>query len=169
MKIIGTIVRHPNFQRIANGKVLFWTLLFLIIYAPLTYAQMVSSSLKQSLTGDIKPAAKTTLICTREIHLKQGVDPAAFEKWIIEYWNPEWKDWIPGYESYVDKIALDQKEPQYYYCLKFNVKASAVNAYDYIDWHRELIYYKPTKYLYDELFEYIESGPFFYNQMCRDI
>jgi len=146
----------------------YWILCIqLTLFASLSYAQTVSTGLPQSLRSELNPAAKTMIMCTREIQLKPGVDPAAFEKWIMEYWNPEWKDCIPGYESYVDK---NQEEPRYIYCLKFNVNNNGipVNALEYIDWQRELIYYKPTKHLYEELFEYIEADPFFNNKYCYE-
>jgi hypothetical protein len=166
MKTIGITIEHHIYKisKVKNGIISWLLCILFTFYSPIAFAQLVSSDFKEAL----RPDAKTKLMCTRDIKLKPGVDPKAFEKWIIEYWNPEWRDWIPGYESYVDKTTSDQEEPQYFYCLKFSSTTRGIHADDYVDWHRELIYYKPTKYLYDELFEFIELDPFFNNKTCRE-
>ncbi|CAN5617481.1 hypothetical protein BH23BAC1_BH23BAC1_04250 [soil metagenome] len=134
------------------------------------FGQSVTSEIEQVLKVTSKPVEKGLIMCTREIHLKPHVDPKAFEKWIIEYWNPEWQDLIPGFQSYVDKKESDAGEYAYIYFLQFNtkkaIKTSVDNDDEYADWYRELIYYEPTKHLYDESFEYIEADLFFNKRAC---
>lgn len=88
-----------------------------------------------------------------------------------EYWNLEWQHLIPGFKSYVAKE--EQTNDLYTYYLIFNSKRTRNPNFPVsdqsIEWYRELIYYEPTKHLYDELFKYIEIDVFFTNTAWSEI
>jgi len=161
MKNIKLLAKKLLFNRlnIRKGRDLLMIILLLPIFPQIAIGQLVSSEIPHEKTE--------TFLCTREVALKPDVDPKIFEKWVIEYWNPEWQGLIPGFECYIDKKKSYLGENTYIHCLKFTKRISEAipsNTDDLTDWYREFIYYEPTKHLYDELFEYIELDQFIYNK-----
>jgi len=119
------------------------------------------------------PTEKGMIISSREVRLKSDVDSNVFDKWINEYWNLEWEDLIPGFQSFIAKRDDGHSLGLYDYYLIFkakNIKDPNFSLSDEnIELYREFIYYEPTKHLYDELFEYIETDPFFKNIKMSEV
>ncbi|WP_157971903.1 hypothetical protein [Pleomorphovibrio marinus] len=138
------------------------------IYPSLVQGQSISTEIEQVRKFYAVPTEKGLIVLSREVRLKPDVDPKAFEKWIEAYWNLQWQDLIPGFQSYVAK-----REKDYSYYLVFNSNRIRNLNLTYSDknteWYREFLYYEPTKSLYDELFEYIEIDPFFTNIAWMEI
>lgn len=142
-------------------------------FFPNAFGQSLSSETEHGLKSASMPTEKGLIMSVREIRLKADVDPAEFEKWITAYWNPEWQNLIPGLQSFVSKGNSKKEGSIYVYCLIFNSKKIHQSTLDKADsdteWYPELIYYEPTKHLYDELFEHIEINPFFNNKTWFEI
>ena len=143
----------------------------ILLLPPLVEGQSVPTEIKQLRKFEPIQTEKGLIISTREVRLKSDVDPKVFEKWINEYWNLEWQHLIPGFKSYVAKE--EQTNDLYTYYLIFNSKRTRNPNFPVsdqsIEWYRELIYYEPTKHLYDELFKYIEIDVFFTNTAWSEI
>lgn len=138
-----------------------------LLFPSLVHGQSLSTEIEQVRKFYAIPTEKGLIVSSREVRLKPDVDPKAFEKWIDTYWNLQWQDLIPGFQSYVAKRDNETNENLYDYFLVFNSKMRRYQDYSNsdknIEWYREFLYYEPTKPLYDELFEYIEIDPFFTN------
>jgi len=129
--------------------------------------QTVSGDLEKIRTFGPMPIEKGMIISSRVVKLKSDVDSKVFDKWVNEYWNLEWQDLIPGFQSYIAKRDDGHSLGLYDYYLVFKAKniknPDFTSLYENNEWYREFFYYEPTKHLYDELFVYIEMDPFFKN------
>lgn len=145
------------------------SLIFILVSIPqFIFGQGTIPEIGQGLQAAPFPSEKGLVVCTREVRLKPDVDPKAFEKWIMDYWNPEWQDYIPGLQSYISRGDLENEAGRYKYFLVFNSRKIHPREMEQADhnteWYRELFYYSPTKHLFEELFSFIEISPFFDNR-----
>jgi hypothetical protein len=97
-------------------------------------------------------------ISHRIIDLKEGKDPAAFEKWVVNYFNPALEGLIPGIRAYVAKHDRGAKKDNYAYVIHYDSYNTRQAFFpvpgQIVDWF-DKVYYQPNKYLHDELFEWI--------------
>lgn len=107
---------------------------------------------------------KGEVISVHSIQLKSNVNPAEFEKWVIEYWNPAMEGLFPGVKSFITiGDARGDATGKYAYVLIFETLKTR-DAYlpepgKHSEWFRE-IYYSPNRYLYEELFEFADAEAF---------
>jgi hypothetical protein len=107
---------------------------------------------------------KGEVISVHGIQLKSNINPADFEDWVIAYWNPAMQGVFPGVKSFI--IMGDNRGEaigEYAYVLIFDSlktrDAYLPEAGKHSDWFKE-IYFSPNRYLYDELFEFVEKAAF---------
>lgn len=138
------------------GKVV--TIHLLLVMATAAYAQIQDGeevqekSSSRSGTGEV--------FSHREITLKPDVDPAEFEKWVIDYFNPALEGLIPGIRAYVAKSDRGIKKGKYAYMVLFdsyNTRQAYMPESGLTKFFRE-VFFEPNKYLHAELFEYIDSS-----------
>ncbi len=166
-------MKNPEFNIKAihpYGKLTFSFLSSLLVFVfflsnQAVFGQIEITTLEQRLDAPPLPPGKGLIMCTREVRLLADTNADDFENWVAAYWNKEWKDLIPEIQSFISKNNSVEEGNIYTYHLIFNSKSlhqiTLEKADKNTEWYRELLYYQPTKQLYEELFEHIEIDSFF--------
>jgi len=99
------------------------------------------------------------LIGVREIKLKPGVDPAEFERFVAEQFNPSREGAYPGIREYIAKAKRGEKMGSYIHFIIFdseNTRDLMVPDGQSVPWVAELIEKQPT--FEEEFNRYVEGG-----------
>ncbi|WP_373493426.1 hypothetical protein [Aquiflexum sp.] len=142
---------------------IFLTMLMGILCYPV-FGQMSETKTENKPMVNSLRTGTGEVISVHGIQLKSDINTSDFEKWVIEYWNPAMEGVFPGVKSFItmgdnrgDAIG------KYAYVLIFDSlktrDAYLPEAGKHSDWFKE-IYYSPNRYLYEELFEFVESEAF---------
>lgn len=136
--------------------VLSLLLIMVFLTAP-AYAQTQQEHQKKQPSR----AGTGEVISHREIVLKPEIDPAEFEKWVVEYFNPALEGLIPGIRAYVAKADRGVRNGKYAYIVlydSYNTRQAYQPEMGKLTEYFSKIFFEPNKYLHDELFQYIEMS-----------
>ena len=99
------------------------------------------------------------LIGVREIQLKPGVDPAEFDRFVAEQFNPAWEGAMPGVRAFIAKAKRGEKMGTYVHFIIFdseNTRDLMVPDGQLVPWAAELFEKVPT--FEEEFNSYVEGG-----------
>lgn len=99
-------------------------LLFLIISFPsqIVLGQNGNTNIENKVEATTQPSGKALILGTREVRLLTETNPQDFEKWIEAYWNSQWQDFIPEFQSFISNNYSEEDGNIYTYYLILNSK-----------------------------------------------
>ena len=115
--------------------------------------------LAESAIAQSSRAGTGELIGVREIKLKPDVDPAEFDRFVAEEFNPAWEGAMPGVRAYIAKAKRGEKMGSYIHFIIFDSEKTRdlmLPDDQPVPWAAELLEKLPT---FEEEFErYVEGG-----------
>ena len=144
-------------------RYIFLTMLMGILCYPV-FGQMSETKTENKPMTNSSRTGTGEVISVHGIQLKSDINSSEFENWVINYWNPAMEGVFPGVKSFITMgDNRGEAKGKYAYVLIFD-SLKTRDAYlpeegKHSDWFKE-IYYSPNRYLYDELFEFVEGAAF---------